>query len=59
MKVREVLDPKEEAGGMGAGSCYSGYVLVPGKKGKALTQAPRTAVGLKDSKKTKDPSIVI
>ena len=40
MKVREVLDPKEEAGGIGAGSCYSGWRLESQvKKGKAHSKS--------------------
>ena len=56
MKVWEVLDLKEEAGGMGAGSFATvAMPLFTGKKGKAHHKAARAAVGLKDSKKTKDP----
>ncbi len=56
MKVWEVLDLKEEAGGMGAGSFATvAMPLFTGKKGKAHHKAAKAAVGLKDSKKTKDP----
>ena len=56
MKVWEVLDLKEEAGGMGAGSLLQvAGSLFPGKKGKDTQSSRERQWVLKDSKKTKDP----
>ena len=52
MKVWEVLDLKEMSAG---GIATVSMPLFTGKKGKAHNKAAKAAVGLKDSKKVKDP----